>query len=399
MSLASVRLPPRLTVLPPANKTQDTVRDPSHTNRRPSSPTNTPTAVILTCWHLVFATLATQLLSRTTSLLDGRHKIRMTGRTYLRAVVPIGVFYSASLVCSNLVYLYLNVAFIQMLKAGGPIAVLVISYFWGVSRPTGENVVNVVGIAVGVALASAGEVQFSWVGFMFQVGGIVFEAMRLVMIQILLSGDDMKMDPLVSLYYYAPVCGVMNFAVALFTEFPSFQMEDLYRTGLLMLVLNALVAFMLNIASVFLVGTPQKLPEPPGANLAPQIGKTSSLVLTLAGILKAILLVAFSILFRAEHISLLQFCGYTVALFGLVYYSLGRDQLKNLGTSTKDWVSSNFDDNKVSPTTRRVVTVVALGLVLVLAFLGLRGGDGEMVQAPITEGWGFGWMSKLGWSR
>lgn len=177
----------------------------------------------------------------------------MTGRTYLRAVVPIGVFYSASLVCSNLVYLYLNVAFIQMLKAGGPIAVLLISYVWGVSRPTGENVANVVGIAVGVALASAGEVQFSWIGFMFQVGGIVFEAMRLVMIQILLSGDDMKMDPLVSLYYYAPVCAAMNFLVALFTEFRSFQVDDLFKTGVSMLVLNALVAFMLNIASVFLV--------------------------------------------------------------------------------------------------------------------------------------------------
>lgn len=40
----------------------------------------------------------------------------MTGRIYLRAIVPIGVLYSASLVCSNQVYLYLSVAFIQMLK-------------------------------------------------------------------------------------------------------------------------------------------------------------------------------------------------------------------------------------------------------------------------------------------
>ena len=177
----------------------------------------------------------------------------MTSRTYLRAVVPIGVFYSASLVCSNLVYLYLNVAFIQMLKAGGPVAVLVISYVWGVSRPSSENVMNVVGIAVGVALASAGEIRFSWVGFLFQAGGVVFEAMRLVMIQVLLSGDDMKMDPLVSLYYYAPVCAAMNFFVALFTEFPSFQVEHLFSAGVSMLLLNALVAFMLNVASVFLV--------------------------------------------------------------------------------------------------------------------------------------------------
>jgi hypothetical protein len=55
-------------------------------------------------------------MARTTTLLDGRHKARMNGRLYLRAVVPIGVFYSLSLVCSNVVYVYLSVAFAQMLK-------------------------------------------------------------------------------------------------------------------------------------------------------------------------------------------------------------------------------------------------------------------------------------------
>ncbi len=36
------------------------------------------------------------------------------------------------------------------------------------------------------------------------------------MIQILLHG--MKMDPLVSLHYYAPVCALINLAVLPFTE-------------------------------------------------------------------------------------------------------------------------------------------------------------------------------------
>lgn len=40
----------------------------------------------------------------------------MDVRTYIRAIVPIGVLYSASLVCSNQAYLYLSVALIQMLK-------------------------------------------------------------------------------------------------------------------------------------------------------------------------------------------------------------------------------------------------------------------------------------------
>jgi hypothetical protein len=62
------------------------------------------------------ATCMTQLLSRTTTLLDGRKKNKMTGQIYLRAILPIGFFFSLSLIFGNKAYLYLSVAFIQMLK-------------------------------------------------------------------------------------------------------------------------------------------------------------------------------------------------------------------------------------------------------------------------------------------
>ena len=78
------------------------------------SPTGFP--IILTTWHLAFATFMTQVLARTTNLLDGRKTVKMSGRVYLRAIVPIGIFFSLSLICGNVTYLYLSVAFIQMLK-------------------------------------------------------------------------------------------------------------------------------------------------------------------------------------------------------------------------------------------------------------------------------------------
>lgn len=65
---------------------------------------------------MVIATIMTQLLARYTTLLDGRKTVKMTGRVYLRAIVPIGFFFSLSLICGNITYLYLSVAFIQMLK-------------------------------------------------------------------------------------------------------------------------------------------------------------------------------------------------------------------------------------------------------------------------------------------
>jgi hypothetical protein len=196
-------------------------------------------------------------MARTTPLLDSRKNFTITGRIYVRAILPIGLLYTASLACSNQTYLYLSVPFIQMLKALAPVCTLWISWLWGLANPTRTTLYNIVLITFGVVLSSLGEVQFNWIGFAFQMAGIITESCRLLLIQVLLKGEGesggIKMDPLVGLYYYAPICAVLNGVVALMFEFPTFKYEDFERVGVLMLLLNCLVAFMLNIASVFLV--------------------------------------------------------------------------------------------------------------------------------------------------
>jgi hypothetical protein len=131
------------------------------------------------------------------------------------------------------------------------------------------------------------------------------------MIQILLHG--MKMDPLVSLHYYAPVCAVINAIIMPFVE----GLEPLYalhRVGILVLLSNAGIAFALNVAAVFLIS----------------VG--SGLILTLAGVLKDIvsnggicrrggagnlgleltiqLLISASVLAFGSQITALQVIGY-----------------------------------------------------------------------------------------
>jgi len=45
----------------------------------------------------------------------------------------------------------------------------------------------------------------------------------------------------------------MNGVVALFTEVPTMTMQNIYNVGYVVLIANALVAFMLNVSVVFLV--------------------------------------------------------------------------------------------------------------------------------------------------
>lgn len=73
------------------------------------------------------------------------------------------------------------------------------------------------------------------------------------MIQRMLSSAEFKMDPLVSLYYYAPACAVINGVVTMIVEIPRMTMGDIYSVGLFTLLANAFVAFLLNVSVVFLV--------------------------------------------------------------------------------------------------------------------------------------------------
>jgi hypothetical protein len=210
---------------------------------------------LLVTWHLIFATIVTQILAHTTSYLDSRHDLPNTWDFFLTTVLPIGIVSSGSLVASNFVYLYLSVAVIQMLKAASPVSVLLVSWLFGVVNPTIGKIVNILVIALGVAVASAGMIEFSIIGFVFQMCGLAFEAVRVVMTQIMLNSEGLKMDAMVGLYYYAPVVAVLNLLVASIIEIPHFDMADLHRVGFSMLFLNAAVAFTLNFTSMVLVST------------------------------------------------------------------------------------------------------------------------------------------------
>ncbi|KAI4251964.1 MAG: hypothetical protein LQ352_004551 [Teloschistes flavicans] len=309
----------------------------------------------------------TQILSRTTTLLDGRKTVKMTGKIYLRAIVPIGVFFSLSLICGNMTYLYLGVAFIQMLKATTPVAVLLAGWGLGTEKASMNTLFKVSFIVIGVVIASFGEIKFVLIGFLFQLGGIVFEALRLVMVQKLLSSAEYKMDPLVSLYYFAPVCACMNFCVAVVFEFPRITLDHVYHVGMLVLLINACVAFALNVSVVFLVSLVPCHGLRHTSNSF-QIGRTSSLVLTLCGVLKDILLVLVSVVFRNEPFTPLQCFGYSIALAGLIYFKLGADTIKaKFSDAGRTWA----DYGVRHPALRKVIVFAGMLLVVLVVLIGL----------------------------
>ena len=55
---------------------------------------------------------------------------------YCARFVPVGLFFAASLSLGNAAYLFVSVAFVQMLKASTPVATLLVSLCLGLERPS-----------------------------------------------------------------------------------------------------------------------------------------------------------------------------------------------------------------------------------------------------------------------
>lgn len=94
--------------------------------------------------------------------------------------------------------------------------------------------------------------------------------------------------------------------------------------------------------------------------------------MTLTGIFKNILLVVASVLIWRTTITPLQFIGYGTALAGLVYYSLGYDQLLKLYHQAGDWLSnssrSSSSNGGAPPRSKRWVVVAGAIVIFSTVF-------------------------------
>ena len=208
----------------------------------------------LTCWHQATAAIITQIFAlRTTghSALDGP---QITRKDYVSIIVPVAALFSLSLVCNNMPYLSLSVAFIQMLKGLGPATTLIAMWSLGLQSLDAVIYISIGLIVTGTLISSIGEVKFAVGGFFYQILGLIFDGYRLGLTRKLLSGDK-KIEPLRAMHYMAPPSALMLGLIAAVTEWPALKWEDANNVGMAMFLINAGMAFLLNLVIFRLVSS------------------------------------------------------------------------------------------------------------------------------------------------
>lgn len=91
-----------------------------------------------------------------------------------------------------------------------PVAVFILGVAAGLEVMSCRMLLIMSVISFGVLVASYGEMNISWIGVVYQMGGVVGEALRLIFMEILVKRKGLKLNPISVMYYVSPCRHVLN---------------------------------------------------------------------------------------------------------------------------------------------------------------------------------------------
>lgn len=91
-----------------------------------------------------------------------------------------------------------------------PVAVFILGVFAGLEVMSVKMLLIMSLISFGVLVASYGEIDINWIGVVYQMGGVVGEALRLVFMEIFVKRKGLKLNPISMMYYVSPCRHVLH---------------------------------------------------------------------------------------------------------------------------------------------------------------------------------------------
>ena len=141
--------------------------------------------ILLTAFHQSSSSICCTVLIRCCRLVPLKHDVTWT--LWWKNIFVVGATTTAALCTGTSSYLYLTVAFIEILKGFTPVVTMMVQSLFGEPLPSCRISAAVLMISLGTAISSYGELNLSLTGLVLMLVSVYCEATRLMLTQRLLK--------------------------------------------------------------------------------------------------------------------------------------------------------------------------------------------------------------------
>lgn len=253
-----------------------------------------PYPITLTMMHMMTASM----------FCASAKRIRQTkSPPYSAKIVVVSSLFAASLTLRNGAYRFLSVAIIQIVSAFSPLAVYVSACTLRLESFEVRYVACIIVVSIGICVSSFGFVAISLTGIAMQATGICLEAFRTALLQLLLQRpDDVRYDNVSLMAHIAPTAAALLLPLSLY-ETRTVGIVCTFDSSWPFVVSNCMLALGMNLASLLVIQV------------------SSSLTISIASILRDMILICLSFLFWATDVTTTSCIGWLIAVVGIGAYS------------------------------------------------------------------------------
>lgn len=261
-------------------------------------------------WHALAGTISCNIIRfLKPQMIPAVAEQQLSWQTYFVNIFPVAGLQAAGLGLGNTAYLFISVAYIQMVKNTTSAFVYIFSIMLALEKGTNATTMAVLMVVLGLVLTSVGELNFTLIGFVIQISATLCDSLRMALTKILLSSKhSVRLDPMSALYYAAPTMFLFLSVPMYIRDFQHMTWDMLYNMRFVLMA-NALLAFTLNMTSMFFIKA---------------CGPTAY---ALTGVVKDIALILLSCAAFGHPMTGMQLLGFLVSLIGFqLYNKLKEDQ-------------------------------------------------------------------------
>ena len=266
----------------------------------------------LTGFHFPWAltavhTLASGIGALALALARDGWRAQRAVRSATGVLLAFSFLYTINIAVSNVSLNMVTLPFHQIVRSTTPVFAVGLAYVMQGKTHSYQTYLSLVPVVLGVAIATLGDISFTFMGFVLTILGTLLAALKTVVTNLVQVGP-LKMDSVSLLWRLSLLAFLQTSAISVLSgelDEVRARLDEADRQQVLyILVGNGITAFILNVVSFT-------------AN-----GKTSALTMTVAANVKQVLVIGLSIIIFAVPVTLLNATGIFITLAGGAMYTL-----------------------------------------------------------------------------